>query len=514
MMKKIRQLTAAAAAVVMAMAPAVYATEAETQQMQSSDITETDAVLKVGSLWQVPSLDTHTDYNGWYTSIFGISQALFTMNENLEVAPCLAEDAVEDGKTWTVTLNKDAAFSNGDDVNSDIVIENLKRCAEKNERFAYFGDYEYGKVDDDTFTITTPEVYPTLKNDLASPELGIIDLDATEDTDNAPICTGPFTVSSFTPNGDVSVVRNENYWDGNVSLAGADFLYLDSDDALLMAMQNGEIDCYNGVTADALQIYQQSPDDYKVVSTPGTRLQFYILNNDRLDDKAREAVNLVIDKDLIAEYLKGVTSRTDGPFSPNAAYGKAKCPAADPEKAKSLLEEDGYEPGSDGFYEKDGEKLSLNIACYAARSLDTIATLMQSQLKDIGVDSTITIEEDPDSTYISTGDFDIALYCMVADKAGDPGYFIDSTIKQGSAYNCGHYVNDEVEKNVTALEQETDAAKRADLANQIIQTVIDDNAYGYIGLFNNITVEKPGVSGYAENYPYDFYGLFAYTTMS
>ena len=41
----------------------------------------------------------------------------------------------------------------------------------------YLAAYDMTAVDEKTLTITTPEVYPTLLNDLASPELAILDLE-------------------------------------------------------------------------------------------------------------------------------------------------------------------------------------------------------------------------------------------------------------------------------------------------------------------------------------------------
>ena len=135
-------------------------------------------------------------------------------------------------------------------------------------------------------------------------------------------------------------------------------------------------------------------------------------------------------------------------------------------------------------------------------------------MKAIGIDSTLTVEEDPDATYIKTGDFDLALYCMIADKSGDPYYFIDSTLRNGSYYDCGGFDNDQCEALINQLEHETDVAKRAELANQIIQIAIDDNAFGYVGLFNKITCLKPGITGYANNNPFDFYAISADTDIT
>lgn len=468
-------------------------------------------VLNVAASFAYPSLDAHKEYYGWYTSIYGVTEALFKMGDDSTAQPCLAENAVADGTTWTVTLRDGICFSNGGAVTAEMVARNLQRAAEVNERFAFLADYTITATDEKTLTITTPEISPTLKNDLASPELGILDLDNTADFDNAPVGTGPFVITSFEPEGTVQVARNDNYWGGDVTLDGAVFYYMQDDDTKLMAMQNGEVDCCTGVSAAAMAVFEREPDTYRIVSVPATRLQFYILNENRLDDAVREAVNLTVNKDAIAAYLNGTVTAANGPFGAATAYGKVTVPAVDTDRAKALLEADGYTLNADGVYEKDGRALSLNIAYYAARSLDTLATLIQEQLKNVGIAATLTVAEDPDSTYIATADFDLALYCMIADKSGDPYYFIDSTLRNGAYFNVGGFESSECETLIDQLRYETDTSRRAALANEIVQLAIDDNAFGYVGLFNKTTVLRPGVSGFAETCPFDFYGIDAHT---
>ncbi len=464
-------------------------------------------VLKAAVSFAYPSLDVHKEYYGWYTSIYGLSETLFRMGDDSAAKPCLAREAVADGNTWTITLKDGLCFSNGEAVTADIVVKNLARAAAVNERFAYLAGFDIAAKDAKTLTIQTPDVYPTLLNDLASPELGIMDLNHTQDFDNAPICTGPFVIDTFKPEGDVTVKRNEKYWGGKVKLDGAVFYYMQEDEPKLMAMQNGEIDCYTSVSSAALEIFEAEPDKYVVTRIPATRLQFYVLNENRLSDNLREAVNLTVDKDAIAAFLKGTVSAAVGPFSPTAAYGKVTVPPVDTAKAKKLIEADGYALGADGLYQKDGQTLTLTVCYYAARSLDTLATLIQEQLKNVGVQANLVCEEDPDSTYMATGDYDLALYCMIADKAGDPYYMIDATLRQDSRYAIGGFYSDECEALIDQLQYETDPAARADLANRIVQIAIDDNAFGYVGLFNKTTVRRPGVSGYAETCPFDFYGI-------
>ncbi|MBO7669480.1 MAG: ABC transporter substrate-binding protein [Oscillospiraceae bacterium] len=471
--------------------------------------------LKLAESFAYPSLDAHKDYYGWYTSIYGVTETLFRVADDLSIQPLLAKDYAvsEDGKTWTVQL-ADAAFSNGTPVTADMVMRNFQRLAEKNERFAYLSDFAFAAPDEKTLTITTPEIYPTMLSDLSAPELAVMDLDGTTDFDNAPIATGPFVVKSFTPEGTVEVVKNEAYWNGSVKLDGVTFYYMQDDDSKLMAMQAGEIDGYTSVTAAAKEIFSADPATYTLTVIPATRLQFYVLNKTRLDDSVRKAVNLTTDCEAIAAYLGGTVSAAVGPFSASAPYGQVTKPAPDPAAAKALLEADGYTLNADGIYEKDGKPLELNICYYAARSLDTIALLMQEQLGKVGIKATLTVQEDPDATYVATGDYDLALYCMIADKAGDPYYCVDALYRADSKWAKAGFPNDESEELINKLQYETDIAERAALANQVVQMSIDENAFGYVGLFNKTTVTRSGVSGIAESCPFDFYGVSAETDMA
>lgn len=472
-------------------------------------------ILRLAESFAYPSLDVHKDYYGWYTSIYGVSETLFRVADDLSIQPLLAKDYVvsEDGKTWTLHL-ADAKFSNGNAVTADMVMRNLKRLSEVNERFAYLADFQFTVDGDKTLNITTPNVYPTMLSDLSAPEFGIVDLDGTTDFDKAPICTGPFIVKTFESEGTVEVEKNAAYWNGTVKLDGAVFYYMQDDETKLNAMQAGDIDGYTSVTAAAKQIYSASSDTYTLTEIPATRLQFYVLNKTTLSDKVRQAINLTVDNAAMAAYLGGTVSPAVGPFGASAPYGQVKKPAVDTAKAKALLEEDGYVLGSDGMYAKNGEPLTINICYYAARSLDSIAILMQEQLKNIGVKAELTVAEDPDATYIATGDYDIALYCMIADKAGDPYYCVDALYRKDSKWALAGFPTSKSENLIDQLQYETDVQKRASIANQIVQMSIDDNAFGYVGLFNKTTVMKKGVTGIAEKCPFDFYGVSADTDIN
>ena len=468
--------------------------------------------MKVAISFANDSLDCHKESYGWYTQIEGMSETLFRVDDDSNIVPLLAESAENEGTVWTIKINDKAAFSNGTKLTAEMVAKNLQRVGAESGKFKQYADFEIKAVDDKTLTIDTKDPYPTLKNELSSPEMGIMDLDATTDFVNAPIFTGPFVIDKFTPGGDVSVKKNENYWGGDVVLDKIDFLYMMDDSSKLMAMQNGEIDWYNSVSADAIAIYSKEPDKYTLTSIPGERSQFYMLNENNISINVRKAINSIVDKEAIAKFLEGSTSAVDGPFNPSAAYGKVGSPAkVDLEAAKKLMEDDGYTLNGNGIYEKDGKEVNFVVKYYEARELDKVATLMQEQLKAAGINTTLKAEEDTEG-YITTGDYDIALYCMITDKFGDPYYFINNTLADGGYYNAGGFKNEECQKLIDQLKKEEDVSKRADLANQIIQIAVDDAYMGYVGLFNKTTVAKPEVKGISANNPYDFYGVYYNTS--
>lgn len=102
---------------------------------------------------------------------------------------------------------------------------------------------------------------------------------------------------------------------------------------------------------------------------------------------------------------------------------------------------------------------------------------------------------------------------MIADKNGDPYYFIDTVLRPGGYWASAGFESDKANELIAKLQVETDSAERARLANEIVQLAIDDNAIGCVGLFNNITVSAKNVSGIYENCPFDFYRIDADTDM-
>ena len=110
---------------------------------ESTDNAGSGKFLNLGTSFSYPSLDAHKEYYGWDTSIYGVTEALFKIGDDLSIQPCLAEKAEADGNKWTITLKEGVKFSNGNPLTAEIAIKNIQRLASITDRFAYFGEYTY-----------------------------------------------------------------------------------------------------------------------------------------------------------------------------------------------------------------------------------------------------------------------------------------------------------------------------------------------------------------------------------
>ncbi len=465
-------------------------------------------IVRIGDLFAntYTSLDPAQDSCGWWTVTLGISETLFRISEDYSVVPWLAESAVSDGSTWTITLRGDVVFSDGTPLTAEIAAQSLSHAAVTSSSNTSLAGAVIEAVDDKTLTITTVEPLATMTNELTSPAYAIAVLNG----DDA-LFTGAFAVTEYDPGVYIKAERNENYWAGDVALDGVEGVYVADADTLSLAFQNGEIDAYIGPTTNDLAVFAADPDAYTVVSTPASRLYYCYLNLERLPEKElRAAINMSIDSDAVCTLLAGLASPTIGAYGPDTAYGGVTKNSYDPDAAKALIEGLGYELDADGYYAKDGAEIELDIAYYAARSIDKIVLLMQEQLKAVGIKATLTVSEDPDGTYLTSHDFDIGMYCMIANPSADPYYFMNRVVG-GGLYTSGGFADADASALLLELFSETDTARRAELAVEIQQIIIDDEAMGFLALLNKTTCMRAGVVNCSEEIPVSYYFLNAGT---
>ena len=196
-----------------------------------------------------------------------------------------------------------------------------------------------------------------------------------------PVGTGPYSFVEFRPGDTVRGERNPAYHLPNrpffdtVELKGGG----DAVSAARAVLQTGEYDyAYNLQVEDEILKRLEEGGKGRVDIVFGNYLEFLLLNatdpNTEVDGEksslktkhfafsdpaVRQAMNLLVDRKAIADYIYGRTGKAsansiNGPeryVSPNTHF------AFDPAKANKLLDEAGWARGSDGIRAKDGKRM-------------------------------------------------------------------------------------------------------------------------------------------------------------
>ena len=127
-----------------------------------------------------------------------------------------------------------------------------------------------------TLTVKTAVPTPTLPYLLADPVFVMYDTsaDLSNVTDKGVSGTGPFVFSACDDvTHNTTVVRNENYWGGEVKLAGIEFHVIADPATLNMSLQNGELDAAYSLLPGDVAAYEKD-ENFKVAVSSSMRTAF------------------------------------------------------------------------------------------------------------------------------------------------------------------------------------------------------------------------------------------------
>lgn len=147
----------------------------------------------------------------------------------------------------------------------------------------------------------------------------------------------------------------------------------------------------------------------------------------------------------------------------------------DPARAVTLIESLGYAKGPDGFYQKNGQRLVIellasNISLAGQSVSDRDGEIIKMQLNNLGLRTTlINLEQATTDSRVRSWDFDLAISGH-GGVSGDPRMLNESispTWGPGSV-NCARFdANPELERLLAAQMEEMDPQKRKDLVFKI-----------------------------------------------
>lgn len=460
------------------------------------------------------SLDVAYNWDGWIMSIYGISENLYRLDENIEPQPWIAESVeTPDENTWVFTIRDGVTFSNGKTVDAKAVKACFERTYEKNERADSTLKIKSMEADGMKFTIVTPEPNPTLLNDLCDPLLGIYDATEEPDEELGVSCTGPYVATSFTAMTDVKMRANENYWGGAPKADTVELKIIDDQDALDMALANGEIDLIAQETANgASKFTDTSKYTTDTVTTTTANFLSFNLKTEGLDDLAvRQAINYCIDREGYADVVyQGFATPCYGIYPDNLAFGgtdglNLTVDSYDADKAKEILADAGYQDtDGDGILDKDGVNLSFKVLTYSYNdNCIQLADMLQAELSQIGIELSIETQDVLDDP-LASGDFDLAILNYAMAPIGTPSYFINMLFTTGASNNYGGYSNEKVDALAAEIGTTSDNDKVVSLTRELEQQVLDDMPFAFMADQQLIFVYSNKVKGVQIN-PTEYY---------
>ena len=461
-----------------------------------------------------PDINPHNDYAGWACIRYGVGETLVRYTDTMEMEPWLAKSWENDGNlTWTITLQDDVYFSSGRHMDAEAVKQCLEHLLEVHDRAP--GDLMIDSMEakGQVLTIKTSEPRPALLNYLGDPYGCIIDVDA--GFDNGIVAgTGPYIATECQSGDHLKLVKNEKYWNGTPHIDELTIRTISDGNTLAMALQSGEIDAAYGMAYESYPLFQNDKYQFSQIAT--SRAFFLWMNyksSIASDPAVRKAIAMGVDKEgFVKSMLDGNGYPGNGAFPAGFPYGGDKVTAEtyDPEGAKKVLEEAGWvDSDGDGIREKDGQRLHINWLTYPSRQeLPLLAESAQATLKDIGMEVEINSTADHNTVITDTKAWDVYASAQVNAPTGDPEYFFTVCCLDSSSKNKGLFHSDKLEELEKKMKGEFDVDKRAELAVQMQQAILDDNGYVFCSFLQMSQISKANVKGYTAHAS-DYYQVTA-----
>jgi len=475
-------------------------------------------VAVVGQIAEPKSLDpaTVTAVND-FRILVNIYDGLTRYKDGtLEVEPSLAESWTisDDGTVYTFKLRSGIKFQDGTDFNADAVKFNFDRMLKDDHPFHDTGPFplsfffsavkDVKAVDATTVEFTLNAPYAPFLSNLAYPTGLIVSPAAVEksgkDFGRNPVGTGAFKFEEWEANAKVVVSRYDEYWDGAAPLEAVVYRPITDANTRIAEMLAGGLDIMVEVPPDSLQQFRDG-GEFQVLEQAGPHVWFLILNAKEgpfADKLVRQAANYAIDKKaLVDNVLQGTADIAAGPTPPAFAwaYDESLEPYPyDPEKAKELLKQAGY----------DGKELTFYVTEGGSGMLDPIAmgTAIQADLQAVGMK--VKIETYEWNTFLGKvnpgleGKADMAEMAWMTNDPDTLPYLAlrSEAFPDKGGFNSGYYSNPEVDELLNKAREVTDQGERAKLYKEMQKIVQEDAPWVFVANWKQNAVTKASVENF------------------
>ena len=316
-----------------------------------------------------------------------------------------------DPTTMELKLREGVKFHNGDEMTANDVVFSLNRMFQATfppyvvrakDRFGNFTGAE--KVDDYTIRIHSERPEPLWETLISMQQAMIIpeaytkaltgDPDVAEDSDFeafslAPVGTGPYKVASFQPGEKLVWERFDDFWGAPAPLERATVVQIAETASRVTALKTGEADIITNVAPDQLSLIDDDPN-LKTEGSATALFHVMIMNQNHPvleDPRIRQAMSLAIDRDALNEALwlgKAIVPSTHTMAEMGALHQPGLVTFEyDPERAKALLEEAGY----------DGTEITYDTAAtYYTNGLLAAQAIMEMWAA-VGINGRVNVQD-------------------------------------------------------------------------------------------------------------------------
>ncbi len=435
------------------------------------------------------------------TIITAIFEGLTRLGKDGKVHPAAAESYTvsKDGKTYTFKI-REANWSNGDLVtaydfeyawkraldpkiasNYAYQLYYVKGAEDFNKGIGKAGDVGVKAIDDNTLQVELTNPTPFFPELVAFKTYFPVNKKVVEgnkkwaDEAKTVVGNGPFKMERWEHKSNLTVVKNEKYWDkANVKLDKIEFSMIEDENTELSLFDNDELDWAGAPTSalpiDALPILREAG----IVKTqPIAGAYFYRFNTEQApftNAKIRKAFAYAINRESItADILQAGQVPATGFVPPSMALNKdGYFKDNDLEVAKKLLVE--------GMKEEGISKLPpITLIYNTSEGHKKIAKEIQDQWKkNLGVD--IKLENKEWKVYLEDvhqGNYQIARGGWLGDF-NDPINFLEMFQEKDGGNNDTRWENPKYTEllNQSALEQ--DPEKRKAILTRAEQILMDE----------------------------------------
>ncbi|HEY7400676.1 MAG TPA: ABC transporter substrate-binding protein [Actinomycetota bacterium] len=326
-------------------------------------------------------------------------------------------------------------------------------------------------------------------------------------TNAAPIVSGgPFTLTEYTKDEFVQMERNDGFYGTPALIEGWGLKFFTNPDAMVSALESGDLDAVESVPAAALDRLASNPQ-MVVAEAPGLYWDDFIINSNKplhpelLDPKVREAFEHAIDRQsMVDTVLLGhgnpastIVSEASGDWHNSDIQPLA----FDLAQANQILDDAGYPMGPDGVRTADGEPMRYEILTPTGTvGVDREFEIIQSGFEQIGVEVTqksldpsalFDLQAGPEYAYPHSYDkFDLVIWDWF--PLPDPDFILSVlTCEQWGFWSDTGYCNKAYDQLYEDQGLTVDPAERQDVVWQMQQMIFDDRPY--IPLMNRDVLE-------------------------